>query len=865
MPGIAIILNNTQLTGITDSQGKIEDQKRLVPDESLQIKLKKDDFVRELSANEWEIEKISKNEYKISITPQTYPIRVVNSLGKPISGVQIRGGLITPETDDDGRADVLLFGELGESVSLTFTHSSLSKSVEYKIKSQEQTVRLILPMIKDISPIGGKITGGTRIEITGREFIVGAKVRMGEKEVDGAVTDGGKKIIAETPPGIETGPQDVAVINPDRKESNILENRFVYAKPPTITNIDPKGGSIEGGTPITITGIDFLSGVEVSIVERVRVLIGDRETEIVEVDDRKIVLKSPPGEIGAQDVIVQNILINPNELSRTRKDGFMYAFPPNINKIIIPPTGVNPKGGTQIKITGTYFTPQENLQVFIGSKETTEVFVGGAGTIIITEAPPGSGEADVEVSNLTNPKELSHTFQAAFTYNSPLKASKIEPDNGRLDGGMPITITGVGFIEPVSIRIGGKNAQDITWISSKQIMAITPKSERDGIVDVLITNGDEQRDSSLEFTYNPMPIITGIIPKEGRLGGDDIITIRGKHFMDKSTVDIGGNRAADVQFISSDEIKVTTPPGREGTYDVIVTNPDGQATKGPDKYTYNPKPEITDISPEIGSPSGGTKITLSGTNFKGVESVKIGGKDAEEFEEMNSSMIVAVTPSMITEVTPSGDAGKALDVVVTNRDSQEAKRVGGFTPVRLVVNDIEPESGPSTGGTIITISGDGFIEGATVTIGDKLPEKIEVGSRGLITARIPQSQPGLKEVIVINPNEKEVTPEDQQGEGKFIYYAGFPPDPNIRVYNYPNPINVGQSTTFRYDPKKDSGIVEIKIFNMAGELIESLSDGDHDGLIPWNNIDIPPGLYPYVFILNGKIEQGQLLLVKRMK
>jgi len=85
------------------------------------------------------------------------------------------------------------------------------------------------------------------------------------------------------------------------------------------------------------------------------------------------------------------------------------------------------------------------------------------------------------------------------------------------------------------------------------------------------------------------------------------------------------------------------------------------------------------------------------------------------------------------------------------------------------------------------------------------------------------------------------------------------------VYNYPNPIKVGQKTTFRYNPKEDSGTVEIKIFNMAGELMESLSDGDRDGLIPWNDIDIPPGLYPYVFILNGKIEQGQLLLVKRMK
>jgi hypothetical protein len=398
------------------------------------------------------------------------------------------------------------------------------------------------------------------------------------------------------------------------------------------------------------------------------------------------------------------------------------------------------------------------------------------------------------------------------------------------------------------MEIGGKNASGIVWVSSKQITAIAPKSEQDGKVIVLITNGDGQK-GSLQFTYNPMPIIISIIPEEGRLDGGDRITISGENFMDKPIVEIGGNRAADVEFISSKEIKATTPPGKEGTYDVIVTNPDGQSTKKPGRYTYNPSPKITNISPEIGSPSGGTKITISGENFKGVKSVIIGGKSVD-FEQVDSSMITAVTPP--------GDAGKAMDIVVINRDSQETEPGGKFTSVRLMVSKIEPESGLESGGEEIAIIGKGFIEGAVVEIGGKSAEVIKVESQE-ITARTPPNPPGLKEIIVINPNEQEVTPDDQKGEGKFIYYADMP---DIRVYNFPNPIKVGQSTTFRYDPKKDAGIVEIKIFNMAGELITSLSDGDRDGFIPCD-IDIPPGLYPYVFILNGKIAQGQLLLVKR--
>ena len=726
-------------------------------------------------------------------------------------------------------------------------------------------------MIKDISPIGGKIEGDILIKITGSEFRDGAKVRIGEKEVTGVVRDEGKRVNAWIPPGSKIGPQDVTVINPDGSESNTLENAFVYAVSPTITKIEPEGGSIGGGTRITITGFNFLSGVEARIGERANVLIDERKAEIVEIDDRKIVVKSLGGmssqDFGAQDVTVQNI-VNPDELFDTRKGAFVYAFSPEIKRVKIPPTGVNPNGGTQIEIIGRYFPAQENPQVLIGGKETMVAAIKNAGTRIITTAPSGndllvvllfsnqqkSGEADVKVSNLINPEELFHILPAVFTYNPRLEASEIEPDSGILDGGTPITITGAGFIEPISIEIGGKDAQDITYVSSKQITAKTPKSEQGGTVNVLITNGDGQKDASLQFTYNPMPIIIRIDPEYGKLAGGDRITISGENFVDKPIVEIGGNKALDIEFISSNEIEATTPPGKEGTHDVIVTNPDGQSTPKPGKYTYSLPPKITDVSPEIGSPSGGTKITISGENFKGMDIVMIDGKSVK-FVEVNSSTIMAVTPL--------GDAGKAMDVVVTNRFSQEAKRVDGFTPVQLLVNDIEPKNGPSSGGTEITIRGDGFIEGAIVNIGGKPAEDIKVESRNLITARTPQNPLGLKDVIVINPNEQGVTPNDQKDEGKFTYYADQPS--NIRVYNFPNPIKVGQSTTFRYDPKKDPGIVEIKIFNMAGELMASLSDDDHDGFIPWNDIDIPPGLYPYVFILNGKIEQGQLLLVKRMK
>jgi hypothetical protein len=73
-------------------------------------------------------------------------------LGKPISGVQIKGGLLPAQTDDNGRADVLLFGKPGESVSLSFIHPSLLEPVERNIISNQTSVQTIpLPISGEVS------------------------------------------------------------------------------------------------------------------------------------------------------------------------------------------------------------------------------------------------------------------------------------------------------------------------------------------------------------------------------------------------------------------------------------------------------------------------------------------------------------------------------------------------------------------------------------------------------------------------------------------------------------------------------------------------------------------------------------------
>jgi len=70
-----------------------------------------------------------------------------------------------------------------------------------------------------------------------------------------------------------------------------------------------------------------------------------------------------------------------------------------------------------------------------------------------------------------------------------------------------------------------------------------------------------------------------------------------------------------------------------------------------------PAPTVTAISPAYGLASGGTTITLNGTNFFGASSVTVGGALA--------TSVNVVSATVLTAVTPAGSIGSAVSVSVT--------------------------------------------------------------------------------------------------------------------------------------------------------------------------------------------------------
>ena len=235
--------------------------------------------------------------------------------------------------------------------------------------------------------------------------------------------------------------------------------------------------------------------------------------------------------------------------------------------------------------------------------------------------------------------------------------------------------------------------------------------------------------------------------------------------MSGATVRVNGVAATGVTFLSATQVRAVTPAGTAGARSVQVTNPDGQAATLAGAFTYTtstPTPTLTAVSPASGPTTGGTAVTLTGTNFAAGATVTVGGAAA-------TSVVVASATS-ITAVTPAGAAG-ARDVRVTLSGGQAATRTGGFTYTaptgRRRCRRVSPVSGPAAGGTAVTLTGTNFAAGATVTVGGAAATSVVVVSSTRITAVTPAGTAGARDVRVTLSGGQAATLT-----GGFTYTAG---------------------------------------------------------------------------------------------
>lgn len=383
-------------------------------------------------------------------------------------------------------------------------------------------------------------------------------------------------------------------------------------------------------------------------------------------------------------------------------------------------TSVNPvsgdvAGGTVILITGTGF--KSGAVVRIGGTAATSVTVMNSTTITATTPAGVAGPADVRV---TNSGGGAGTLVGGFTYTSgggnaaPTFAS-IAPASGSTAGGTLVTIAGSGFYAGVTVTVGGTLATGLTLVSGASLTCTTPAGAA-GAANVVVTNADAQSATGTgAFTFVAPPAISGIAPANGPQSGGITVTISGTGFVSGATVTFGPT-AATVTSFSATALEVTLPvSASSGAVTVTVTNPDTQ--NDTTSFTYDPPPAPTSVSPSAGPLAGGNTVTVIGTNFVN------GGGLAVRFGTQAATGVTWLSATQIQCLPPAGTG--TVGVTVTNPDTQTGTVVGAYTyNPAPTVTAVNVNTGPATGGTTVTVTGTGFLTGATVLFGSTLATNV---------------------------------------------------------------------------------------------------------------------------------------------
>jgi Domain of unknown function (DUF1929)/IPT/TIG domain len=206
-------------------------------------------------------------------------------------------------------------------------------------------------------------------------------------------------------------------------------------------------------------------------------------------------------------------------------------------------------------------------------------------------------------------------------------------------------------------------------------------------------------------------------------------------------IDYYGNLAEDKAVGGSGSYNVTAPL-KESTNWVMqmaTFRANGQGSS-------NPAPTVNGVSPTSGTTAGGTPVTITGTGFLAGATVTFGTTAA--------TGVAVASNTSITATTPAHAAG-AVTVTVTNTDAQSGPLTNGFTyttPANPAptVTGVTPTSGTTAGGTPVTITGTGFLAGATVAFGTTAATSVTVVSSTSITATTPAHAAGAVNVVVTN-------------------------------------------------------------------------------------------------------------------
>uniref|UniRef100_A0A8C2EBC7 Plexin A1a n=1 Tax=Cyprinus carpio TaxID=7962 RepID=A0A8C2EBC7_CYPCA len=264
--------------------------------------------------------------------------------------------------------------------------------------------------------------------------------------------------------------------------------------------------------------------------------------------------------------------------------------------------------------------------------------------------------------------------------NSRCAHPKINKVTGPRQGGTRLTITGenlgLQFRDIMTgVRLGKVPCVPIEeeYVSAERIVCLlndaTGYRVQEAQVEVCV------RDCLADYrALSPRAFTFVVSPFQGPLSGGTRITIEGNHLNAGSSVEVNiGRHSCHFKKRSSKEIVCVTPAGVNAGSTPVMVDIDSAELRNPEvKFNYTEDPTILKIDPDWSIASGGTLLTISGTNLATIKEPKIRAKYGSNCTVFNNSVMVCLAPSVADSDRGFAETGSGPDEIGFYMDNVHA-------------------------------------------------------------------------------------------------------------------------------------------------------------------------------------------------
>ncbi|MFC3726241.1 cadherin-like beta sandwich domain-containing protein [Neoaquamicrobium sediminum] len=701
------------------------------------------------------------------------PFTVTLESGAVPTGMTFSGGTVSGMPSEEGSFTFTASATngYGHSGSQTFTLTVVGPSAG-------------APTIANISPSNGAAEGNTSVVITGTGFTGATGVSFGGDPALSFAANSDTQITAVTPPHAQ-GPVDVEVVTPGG--SVTASDGFTYDAPVELFLSIGDVSVLEGDSGVTTAMFTIQLDQPLPQFRSVTFDIATADGTATGGDDYQISSDTGVSFGSLNAVVSYSIQIYGDTLDEADETFFVNvtnvsgatvvdaqavgtilnddASGPTITDVS-PSTGAP---GTMVTITGAGLTGASG--VHFGGVVSADVTAVNDSTVLAEVPAHPGGVVDVEVFAAAG----TATAPAAFTVeNSPPTANPVSATVAYGSSNNPITLSITGM-PASSVDVATAPAHGAANVSGMSI-TYSPTSGYAGpdTFTYTATNaGGTSSPATVTVTVSPPTIIymptnppagtVGVLYSQSIASGASGGATPYDYAQVSGTMVPGLTLAADGSLSGS--------PTTAGTFTFGVVAIDSSTGTGPFSsppvdvsVTIAPDaPTITGISPYAGPDTGGTTVTITGTNLTGATAVMFGGTPAASFSIDSDTQISAVTPG--------GPAG-AVEVAVTTPGGSATEVVGfTYTSSAIITWD--------TGAGFVALA---FDSGTSIDNGDAVPVgtpfHINIHPSGANTYSSPPSGCGISHAysdtwagtvtetchITIAVEEIEVSP-DTLGDG----------------------------------------------------------------------------------------------------